>query len=158
MLGDLADYAYTTSATYDALGQVVESALPAVGGVPAETVVTGYRLSGTPETLTVSSAGVSTELVSSTAYDGVGRLVSRTYGNDVVREMAWDDVTGALEGLSATFDAGAHTVQDVSFVRDGAQRITAASDQVTASVGYRTVTRMTGRTGLLRRGRSPGRV
>ncbi len=115
---------------YDALGQVVESALPAVGGVPAETVMTGYRLSGTPETLTVSSVGVSTELVSSTAYDGVGRLVSRTYGNGVVREMAWDDVTGALEGLSAKFDDGGSDafVQDVSFVRDGAQRLTQVTD------------------------------
>ena len=50
---------------YDALGQVVESTLPAVAGVPAETVATGYRLSGTPETLTVSSAGVATALVTS---------------------------------------------------------------------------------------------
>ena len=51
LMGDLAGLTYTTNVGYDALGQVTSTEMPALGGLPNEKSVVGYRLSGQAQTL-----------------------------------------------------------------------------------------------------------
>lgn len=153
-LGDLAGQAFTTQIAdisgvagsgYDALGQVTDVTMPAMGGLPVEVVSTGYRLSGSPETLTLASGTgammVSTPVVTGVAYNGVGQLVSRTYGNGVSRSYQWDASTGSLTGLSALFvteeSGSAQTVyvQDETLVRDAMGRVVSHVSNVPVADG-----------------------
>jgi RHS repeat-associated protein len=136
LLGDLSGTSYTTTAGYDALGQPTTAGLPAMGGLPAESVTTGLRKSGSAEKLTLTSGGVSTPLVTGVTYSGTGQMLSRTYGNGVTRAYGWDTVTRALTGLSASFvtseSGSAQTafVQKDSFTRDVMGRIVTSTNEV----------------------------
>ena len=138
LMGDLAGLDYTTAVEYDALGQVTSTTMPALGGLPSEKSVVGYRLSGQAQTLKLVGVGAatSTTLVSAVAFDGVGRLLSRTYGNGVVRGVSYAPVTGQVSGLSASFPSGTVEapqttfVQADSFTRDGLGRITQIASAV----------------------------
>src|SRR5690606_2321281 len=58
LMGDLSGYVYETDVSYErpldptfnSLGQPTGTTMPAIGGLPHETSVTGYRLSGQPQT------------------------------------------------------------------------------------------------------------
>ncbi len=141
LLGELSGTSYTTSASYDAIGQPTTAHLPAMGGLHAETVKTGYRKSGSAETLTLTSGGVSTPLVTGTSYSATGQMLSRTYGNGVARNYGWDSATRALTDLSASFvtseSGSAQTVfvQKDSFTRDVMGRITMSTNEVPVADG-----------------------
>ncbi|MCB2413570.1 hypothetical protein LGT39_12025 [Demequina sp. TTPB684] len=141
LLGELSGVSYETTAGYDAIGQPVVTGLPAMGGLGAETVTTGYRLAGSAETLTLSSGGLSTPLVTGVGYSGTGQLVSRAYGNGVSRDYVWDVATRALTGLSASFvtdESGSSQtafVQKDSFTRDVMGRITTSVNEVPVADG-----------------------
>jgi len=84
-------------------GQPTTTGLPAMGSLPAETVSTGFRESGSAQTLTLASAGKVTPLVTGVTMSGTGQMLSRTFGNGLTRAYGWDPVTRALTGLSASF-------------------------------------------------------
>jgi len=121
---------------YDAIGQPTTTGLPAMGSLPAETVSTGFRESGSAQTLTLAAAGKVTPLVTGVSMSGTGQMLSRSYGNGVTRAYGWDPVTRALTGLSASFvtneSGSAQTVfvQKDSFTRDVMGRITTSTNEV----------------------------
>jgi hypothetical protein len=124
---------FTSSVSYDAVGQVSGTTFPnAIGGLPAETVSTGYHLNGMAQTLTLTDLSTQreTEIVSEVAVDGTGQLLSRLYGNGVSRDIVWDQVLRAPEQISASFgftnESGSHTVvlQADTLSRDVAGRVT----------------------------------
>ena len=134
LMGDLSGLEYVTGVEYDLLGQVTSTTMPALDGLPNEKSVVGYRLSGQAQTLKLQGvgddAGTSTTLVKGVAFDGAGQLVSREYGNDVVRGVSYNSVTRQISGLSASFASGTVEVptttyvQADSFTRDGVGRLT----------------------------------
>lgn len=115
--------------------------LPAMGGLPAETVTTGLRKSGVAQTLTLTSAGNTTALVTGVTYSGTGQLTSRSYGNGVTRNYTWSAETGALTGLSASFvtsesgSAQTVSVQNDTFTRDVMGRIVTSTSAVGRDAG-----------------------
>jgi len=139
-LGGLAGDDYTTSVSYDAIGQVSGTVLPAVGGLPEETVSTGYRLNGMAENLTLAGSGFTTPVVSGVEVDGSGLFQTRTYGNGVVRSIGWDTVRRAPEQISASFDYldGETSVTEYlqldTLSRDDAGRVTSIEDDSTGAV------------------------
>src|SRR5690606_32106258 len=70
------------------------------------------------------------DIVTGVEFDEAGKLVTREYGNGVVRTYGWDADWGSLESLSATYDDGVETVHSETYVRDGAGRVTSVLDQV----------------------------
>jgi RHS repeat-associated protein len=72
---------YTESYGYDAAGHVTTAVLPAVGGLPAETVTAAWTALGLPSTLTSTSGGTTTSLVNSTSFDALGRLTGRRWAS-----------------------------------------------------------------------------
>ena len=153
LLGDLSHQSYETSTAYDnrisvadglGFGQVVATTMPAIAGLPAETASVGYRLSGQAQTLTLTSAGSSTNLVTAVTMDGTGQLLTRSYGNGVDRAITYDPVRRVLTDLTASFDAdgsGPGVVRTVvqwdQLSRDEAGRVSQISDEtsVAGSVG-----------------------
>ncbi|WP_160300051.1 RHS repeat-associated core domain-containing protein [Demequina oxidasica] len=132
-LGELSGHSYTRSVGYDSVGQVDDVSLPAAGGIGAETVSTGYNLFGAP----VSLEAGSTSLVTGMTVSGVGRLLTRDYGNGVTRRLAWNGSDGALDSAEAFYtNAGVDThVQYDVYGRDGAGRVTSIDDLVTKDAG-----------------------
>jgi len=154
-LGDLSGYEYTTSVTYDdtttgkpQTGVVTGTTLPAIGGLPAETVSTGYRLNGMAQTLTLEDSAStptwSMELVSGVTVDGTGQFTQREYGNGVTRDVVWDTVRRVPTSLSASFDTdglGEGTdrtlLQYDTLVHDDAGRVTSIVDDRPSAEGSR---------------------
>jgi RHS repeat-associated protein len=130
-LGDLSNVDYVTEVEYDATGAAYESVHDAVGGLPEQTMTTGLDLLGRSRTLTVADTADTRTLVKAVTFDALGRLNSRTYGNDVVRGYTWDPLWGSLKTASASFeDAGTVTIQADAYSRDSAGRVTAVRDAV----------------------------
>ncbi|WP_328967031.1 RHS repeat-associated core domain-containing protein [Streptomyces sp. NBC_00239] len=89
---------YTTATAYTPVtGKPVSKTLPAIGGLPAETVTTGLSDNGLPVTLWSEEANY----VNRTTYDPFGRVRRAVYG-DVPRQVAYtpryDEATGRLTG------------------------------------------------------------
>ena len=137
LLGDLSGQTYTTSVSYDDLGQLKSSTGSAIGGLDAMVSEPQYdklgRVTalevGTPGAVGQPATGVKS-VVTSVERDELGRLTSRTYGNGVVRAYVWDETWKALENISASFDdAGtAVTVQDDTYLRDAYGRVSGVMD------------------------------
>ena len=83
-LGDLSAATYATTAHYDPVTGVQSSTefTTAIGGLPAETVTTGFDRLGRAVRLTVGANNF--QLVKGVTWDATGLLTSRTYGDDVV--------------------------------------------------------------------------
>ncbi|MGW2473386.1 RHS repeat-associated core domain-containing protein [Streptomyces sp. NPDC001665] len=122
---------YTFGYTHDAADHVTSVAYPAIGGLPAETVTTGYTNQGRVDEV---SGGLGTYLAE-TGYDDYGRLSHRTLGTagddaSVTRTYGYDDVngTGWLQSITTSTLVGGATkkVQDDTFTRDEAGQITEA--------------------------------
>ncbi|MEU1407035.1 RHS repeat-associated core domain-containing protein [Streptomyces sp. NPDC005728] len=100
---------YTTGLHYDAADHVTSIDYPAAGGLPAETVTTGYTAYGHPRSL---QSGLQT-YIQSTGYDSYGRLTGRTYGQPPVnpdtvnteRSYTYDDANGTRWLKSITTSA-----------------------------------------------------
>ncbi|MFF5184316.1 RHS repeat domain-containing protein [Streptomyces sp. NPDC000345] len=126
---------YTFGYGYDAADHLTSVAHPAVGGLPAETVTTGYTTQGRVASLT---GGLGTYLAG-TAYDDHGRVTSRSLGTagngtSVTRAYAYDDANGSgwLKNITtSTLTAGVtRKVQDDTLTRDNSGQVTAARENV----------------------------
>jgi RHS repeat-associated protein len=141
LLGELSDARYTTSVTYDALGQVqstssvaqrqvVPGTLTPLWPLADQTFTTGLDVLGRADALTVTTGSTAMHLVTGVSFSPTGQLLSRNYGNGVAREYTWDEDWGAVESVSASFDAGAQVLQSDVYDRDGAGRVISVADGV----------------------------
>ncbi|WP_326555231.1 RHS repeat domain-containing protein [Micromonospora sp. NBC_01813] len=116
---------YTTSQTYHDNGAPATTTLPAIGGLPAETLTHGYHTaSGLPTTLTT---GTDT-FVSATSYHYDGTIAQRILGTGATRVRVSSPVQPATRRLAASqVDTENQTTPDTW---DDAATTTYAYDQV----------------------------
>ncbi len=135
-LGELAGINYTRTVAYDELSRPTVT-LPAIAGLPKQTVLTRFNRFGTPVTLDVlDNPGASqtvTPIVTGIELDELGRLTSRSYANTVDRLIQYDAQWGAPERIAAVFDPGTGdiAIQDDVFTRDDVGRVTSIQDDST---------------------------
>ena len=117
-LGDLAGRVYKTKAQYDDVTGVQKSTefMTAIGGLPAETVTTGFDRLGRGVELRVGTSNF--KLVKGVTWDATGLLTSRTYGDDVVRTLQYDLGTRSVSRMIARIEGGT-VFQDDLYVRSG---------------------------------------
>ncbi|WP_179282083.1 RHS repeat domain-containing protein [Streptosporangium subroseum] len=131
------DYAFT--AAYDRAGNPIEQAMPAAGGLAAETLALSYTDLGLPKALTSNYGGGAT-YVKDTLYSQTARLSERHYGANaqVKRSFTWDTVTGWLSRLTTTAKADTATpqiAQDDQVTYNSAGDITRILDAASAIPG-----------------------
>ena len=124
---------YTSTASYDAAGNVLTAGLPAVADLPAETITHGYTPLGLPSTTsgTTTTAtpptsvppGWSTQYVAATSYDNAGRLVSETSGSapsHIQRTWTYGDPSGRVSETATGVLGGATIARDkLKYTKDG---------------------------------------
>jgi RHS repeat-associated protein len=98
LLGDLSGYSYTTTASYDVLGQQTGVGYPGVGGLPAEAANTGYTVAGRPVTFTLAASGnPNIPLVTGVDYDPTGLVRYHWYGNGTHKDFRWNSKWRTLD-------------------------------------------------------------
>ncbi|WP_405559883.1 RHS repeat-associated core domain-containing protein [Streptomyces canus] len=123
---------YTTSYTYKPAGSLATEADPAEGGLPAETLTTGYDTVGEPTSL--SSSGTNAwNYVSAIGYSESGQLLQYTFGpstNWVALSLGYDEQTGTLTDTQTT-DSTSSTVVDHTRYTWGDSRISKGAGLLT---------------------------
>ncbi|MFJ6622725.1 RHS repeat-associated core domain-containing protein [Kitasatospora sp. NPDC091335] len=118
---------YTTSNKYSPiLGSLKRTELPAMGGLPAESVAYLYLNTG----LMITSGGNST-LVTDVQYDEEGRPIVTTVGDigtQVVSTQQYDAATGRLINSYLDRQLGTTTLDRTSYTYTPSGRITSVSD------------------------------
>lgn len=132
LLGELSGISYSTAIGYDDAGVAVSLTHPSIGGLASQTVVTERDLLGRAYATSVVEVPGTRTLVTDTAFDALGRLTGRVYGNGVERGYTWDERWGALEGSAAWFESasGNVLVQADEYHRDAAGRVTQFDDNI----------------------------
>ncbi|WP_330268436.1 RHS repeat-associated core domain-containing protein [Streptomyces griseorubiginosus] len=124
---------YTTSYTYKPTGAPATEADPAEGGLPAETLTTGYDTFGEPTSLSSSGTNAWT-YVSAVGYSESGQLLQYTFGpstNWVALSLGYDEQTGALTDAQTT-DSTSSTVVDHARYTWGDTRVSKGAGLLTA--------------------------
>ncbi|MGW6459858.1 RHS repeat-associated core domain-containing protein [Streptomyces sp. NPDC055078] len=116
---------YESTTAYNQIGQVTARTLPAAGGLPAETLMTGY----TPLGRTDSLVSAEQSYVTSTGYGETGRVDDRVLGGRMLRSYAYDPATRLVTGLRTQLDTGAVTA-DTTVGHDPAGNIVSSADAV----------------------------
>lgn len=122
-------HTYTTS--YDAAGRPLATALPAVPGLPAETLNYGYNPTGQPTTMTGAAP-----YVSGTGYTPDGTIASRvigspTTGSSLASTYTWDTATRRLATTRTTTALNGSTptpIVDDTYTFNDAGNITKITD------------------------------
>jgi YD repeat-containing protein len=131
---------YTYGYTYTDAGWGQSVTLPAAGGLPAETVATTYTPLGLADT-TSSDFGGGTTYIAASSYDKTGDLVQLLLGEtgfQVARDLAWDEATGRLDGITTIAGADTTTpatVQDDAYSYDPAGNVTSIVDHTAGPTG-----------------------
>jgi RHS repeat-associated protein len=131
---------YTYGYTYTDAGWGQSVTLPAAGGLPAETVATTYTPLGLADT-TSSDFGGGTTYIAASSYDKTGDLVQLLLGEtgfQVARDLAWDEATGRLDGITTVAGADTTTpatVQDDAYSYDPAGNVTSIVDHTVGPAG-----------------------
>ena len=124
---------YTLSNTYRADGELDTSTLPAVGGLPQETLRYGYDALGLPTTL----AG-QVSYVTGTSYTGYGEEQQVTYstgGSWLRRDFRYELGTRRLALAETRRQAGAQLIAAVSYGYDAAGNVTRIADSPDPATG-----------------------
>ncbi|WP_309113161.1 RHS repeat-associated core domain-containing protein [Saccharothrix sp.] len=116
---------YESTVDYDAVGRVSATTLPAAGGLPAETLVTGRTALGQVATVTSDLA----PYVADTGYSATGQVSHRVLGGRVVRLYAYDEATSRLTGLSTVLENG-ESAADVTVAYDAEGNVVSTADAV----------------------------
>jgi RHS repeat-associated protein len=121
---------YAYGYTYDSADNVRSVTLPAAGGLPAETVTTGFNAAGLPVSLTGAD-----QYLGTTTYRGDGHLAARTLGSGTatLRQYEYSDPAQRLTRINTT-SAGV-TAEDLTYTYDDDGNVTAVSD-ATAGTTY----------------------
>ena len=133
LLGDLSGDSYQTTAGYDAVGQQVTQTMSAFEGLPEQAVTSGLDRLGRARSLTVTGDGSTKTLVTGAAFDSLGRLKSRSYGDDLVKSLGYDAKWGSVSNVTTATNGGGVTVQNDSYAFDDAGRVTAIADTAGAA-------------------------
>ncbi|WP_280665650.1 MULTISPECIES: polymorphic toxin-type HINT domain-containing protein [unclassified Kitasatospora] len=123
---------YTTTNTYNpVLGTLAKTTLPALGGLPAETVGYHYTTTGSM----IFSAG-NDYLVTRVLYDAYGNPIRTTLGGpgaQVVSTQQYDDATGRVVNSWIDRQSGTVSVDQTGYTYNPAGQITSASDRQDSS-------------------------
>lgn len=92
---------YTTTSTYNLLGSLATTTLPAAGNLPAETLTYGYDVNGYPTTVTGSASTGSTTYVAGSEHYNYGPLRSLTLGEPGSHVKLVDDINQHTGRLTA---------------------------------------------------------
>jgi RHS repeat-associated protein len=117
---------YTTSYTYAPTGQVTSYTDSAAGGLPAETVTTGYDAAGNPISLTGASS-----YVDSLTYTNLEQPLQYTMGTSaepVYITDSWDPQTGNLTEQDTQTGTAQTSVDDLHYSYDDYGNITSEAD------------------------------
>jgi RHS repeat-associated protein len=143
---------YTFKYRYDLADHLTEVDYPAMGGLPAETVVAAYSGQGR---LTKVSSGLTTYL-NNVGYDDYGRVTSRSLGasgtdTSMSRTYTYDDANGTrwLKNVTTnTLTGGTSTkIQDDTYTRNNNGDVTALRENVAGQqqcFAYDDLRRLTG--------------
>lgn len=131
---------YITGYTYNPAGVQTGQQDPAEGGLPAETITTGYDNFEQPTSLT-GSGGASWDYVSAIGYDEYGNVAQYSMGTTtswVDLSLGYDPQTQALTDAKTTDSTSSTVVDDTSYsyqspdgstVSKGAGLVTATTDK-----------------------------
>ncbi|GLY98558.1 RHS repeat-associated core domain-containing protein [Actinoplanes sp. NBRC 103695] len=118
---------YEMTQTYHADGSPRATTLPAMGGLPAETLTYGYNPTGQTTSLT----GAATYL-NEAVYDQAGRLgmLIRTNaaGQDLLEEWAYDEATGRVTEHAGYGDVDPEVITDAHYTYDQAGNMLGIAD------------------------------
>ncbi|MFF1819395.1 RHS repeat-associated core domain-containing protein [Kribbella sp. NPDC058245] len=119
---------YTFGNTYKDDGEVASTTMPAVGGLPAETLQYGYNDKDLPTTL---SSDIST-YVTGTAYTTMGEVSSfvqrGTGGKSVTQEFDYEAGTRRLNKVTTSTETAADPISIVRYAFDPTGNITKITD------------------------------
>lgn len=122
---------YTTKMTYFQDGNLATVALPAVGGIPAETLKYTYTHTGRLNTLVGLKAYVST------IYTGIGQVAqyARTGATSLYSYFGYDQATGDLSQIQQYTETGATLSQasNREYVYDDSGNVTSISEGAAAA-------------------------
>jgi RHS repeat-associated protein len=127
---------YSYSYTYHPDGGLASVTLPAVGGLPQETISTEYDALGQPSAMRAVLGTTNLSYVTSAHYDALGnrdRTILDTGPSPQVNlQRTTEPETGRLANLYASRETGpAYTLMDVTYGHDNAGNIVAARDVAT---------------------------
>ncbi|MCX4756216.1 polymorphic toxin-type HINT domain-containing protein [Kitasatospora purpeofusca] len=124
---------YTTTNSYSpVLGAVTETAVPAAGGLPAESITYGRTITG----LLVGSASLEQAVVAQVDYDALARPIRTTvgdYGTQVVSTQQYDWATGRVINSFLDRQLGTASVDQTTYTYTPSGRITSVTDVQDAS-------------------------
>ncbi|WP_146259267.1 RHS repeat-associated core domain-containing protein [Streptomyces tateyamensis] len=124
--GELAGTYSTTTIYNPVLGTVKRTTLPALGGLPAETVGYTYTTTGV-----LTASGGASPMVTRVNYDAWGRATRTTLGpagNQLVSTQQWDPATGHLITSWLDRQNGTVSVNQVSYTYNQSGSVTSISD------------------------------
>ncbi|MDQ0933320.1 RHS repeat-associated protein [Streptomyces turgidiscabies] len=96
---------YTSTASYKPDGSIDEVGIPAAGGLPAETVTTGYTATGLPS----FTLGDSTDYARESRYSNYGELLQLTLGTASADKYTW---------LTNTYEEGTRRLERARIDRE----------------------------------------
>jgi RHS repeat-associated protein len=136
-LGALSGQSYTEKYGYDSADHLVTITYPGVGGLPAETVDTGYSGIGVPTTLKITPTGSTTAVpvITDTAFTGSGLYDGRTWASGATRNLDYDMTIRAPKTVQAYYTPTGGTPvywQNDTYTRDDGGNITSLTDKVQA--------------------------
>ncbi|MGV9235443.1 RHS repeat-associated core domain-containing protein [Streptomyces nigra] len=102
--GKLAD-TYTSTASYKPDGSIDDIGLPAAGGLPAETITTGYTATGLPS----FTLGDTTDYARETRYSNYGEMLQLTLGTASSDKYTW---------LTNTYEEGTRRLERARIDRE----------------------------------------
>jgi RHS repeat-associated protein len=127
---------YSTTGTFDGMDRPLTVTYPAIGGLGAETVTTGYS-GDFATTLSGNLGGTTTPYVSSTTYTGRGEVAARILGTagatgSVQRTNTFDAPTGRLTTQGAVTPSSGSTanVQNDSYKYTPSGQVTKNTDAI----------------------------
>ncbi|MFF5358472.1 RHS repeat-associated core domain-containing protein [Streptomyces scabiei] len=96
---------YTSTASYKPDGSIDDVGLPAAGGLPAETITTGYTATGLPS----FTLGDSTDYARETRYSNYGEMLQLTLGTASADKYTW---------LTNTYEEGTRRLERARIDRE----------------------------------------
>lgn len=115
---------YTATLTYTPTGQIATQVLPAIGGLPAETITRTYTDQGLPNATTGAN-----QYITATSYNPHALVSTRTghEGDTLVKSYAYNLETLAIDATAFNGDSYRPQIQHNSYTRNADGRITKTS-------------------------------
>ncbi|AQP50860.1 hypothetical protein BW733_08480 [Tessaracoccus flavescens] len=129
---------YSKTTTYNSVGQTATEALPALGGLPAETLTRTYTSQGQPYSVVGAK-----QYVTKTSYNALGLVSNRVghEGDSLSKAYVYNSETLAIDSTAFNANSNRPQVQFNAYTRNSAGLITKASTSMNYSnpAGVRTM-------------------